>query len=301
MKYEEFVANVKECIEKREGKDLRIHFSKLIHNNGTFTDSISLLSQGENITPAISLEPFYQMAVHGAPIGEIVDQILQYYNRYRRREGIDVSFFTDYSRSRDRIVCRLVHCQKNKDLLARIPHMRFLDLAVVYYYLLEGTEFEGGTILIENSHLNMWGVSPGEFHDRALKNTSRLLPHEFITMSEMIGQLTGIQMSEEEPERYPMYVLTNTRKSFGAVYMLFGNILEEIAEKIGEDYYLLPGSVHECILVPVSVDMDEEELQCMVQEINKTQVEPEELLSNSVYRYYRSGKCLCIAREGASI
>jgi hypothetical protein len=297
LKYEEFVANVRERIEKREGEEVRIHISKIIHNNGSATDSICLLSNGENISPAISLEPFYQMARRGTSLDEIVSQILSYHNRYRRKKGMDVSFFTDYSRAREQIVCKLIHFEKNAELLSHIPNRRFLDLAVVYYYLVEEPTFQGGTILIQDSHLEMWNISLRELHDCALQNTARLLPYEFITMAGMIEQMTGMRMFSDDDEP-AMYVLTNKQKTYGAVYMLYGDVLEEIAEKIGEDYYLLPGSVHECILIPTSAAADETELQKMVQEINETQVAEEELLSNSVYQYSRSGKCLCIACDG---
>ena len=299
MKYEEFLAKVKECISRKRGEEVRIYISEIIQNNGIHMDSICLLSAGENVSPAFGLESFYQMVCQGSSVEEVSDEIIRCYEYYRREEELDTGFFTEYNRSGDRIVCRLIHFQKNQELLSRIPHIQCMDLAIVYYYLMDQELLSGGTILIHNVHLKKWGVSTVELHDRALRNTMRLLPFEFTSMKEMICQLAGLHISADtDDDMCPMYVLTNKMKSYGAVYMIYGEVLEQIYEKLGEDYYVLPGSVHECILLPVSVDMDERQLQRMVHEINETQVEPEEILSDSVYRYYHSGKCLCIAAAG---
>jgi len=54
---------------------------------------------------------------------------------------------------------------------------------------------------------------------------------------------------------------------------------------LGSDFYLLPSSIHELILVPVGEDRDREHLEEMVKEINQTQVAMEEILSDTVYNY----------------
>lgn len=64
----------------------------------------------------------------------------------------------------------------------------------------------------------------------------------------------------------------------------------ELAERLGNDLYILPSSIHEVLLLPVSMGTPEE-LAGIVKEVNRTLVLPEERLSDSVYRYDReSGK-----------
>ena len=71
--------------------------------------------------------------------------------------------------------------------------------------------------------------------------------------------------------------------------------LKEILKK---DYYILPSSVHEVIIVPYSEIYVCSKLDEMVREINSTQVEEEDVLSNHVYLYDRvSGKL----RVGSSV
>lgn len=72
--------------------------------------------------------------------------------------------------------------------------------------------------------------------------------------------------------------------------MLYPDTWEKVAALIGEDFYILPSSIHELIVVPESLGMNRLQLENMVEEINQTEVEQEEILSNTVYRYIRKEK-----------
>ena len=78
----------------------------------------------------------------------------------------------------------------------------------------------------------------------------------------------------------------------------YPNVLEMIGQILKKDYYILPSSVHEVIIVPYSEIYVCSKLDEMVREINSTQVEEEDVLSNHVYLYDRvSGKL----RVGSSV
>ena len=85
----------------------------------------------------------------------------------------------------------------------------------------------------------------------------------------------------------PMYVCSNTSKINGAGVILYENLLKDFAQKVGTDFYILPSSVHETLLIPVSDQFDVDTLRAMVCEVNMTQVAPEEQLSDQVYLYSR--------------
>ncbi len=69
--------------------------------------------------------------------------------------------------------------------------------------------------------------------------------------------------------------------------MLRTDLLMELAEKIGMNFFVLPNSVNAIICVPDTVNMEKEILHEMVQEINETQVGSDEVLSNNVYYFDR--------------
>ena len=298
MKYEDFLTQLKKCIRSRKGNEVRIHVSHIMKNNGETTDSISVMLRGETVSPSVSLAPYYREALGGIPVEQIADQILECLLRYRVQGFPDLDSFTDFEKARGKVVCRIIHYKRNRRLLGTVPHRRFLDLAVVYYYLLEEGDFPYASILIQNSHLKLWGITAKELHARAFANTPVMLPYEFGSMISILQSIMGTPLFEEETDNHSMFVLSNRQKMFGAVNMIYTDVLEMIAGFLGEDFYLLPGSVHECIIVPFSMNMQAEELQKMVIEINRTQVEPEEFLSDSVYRYNRGSRKLQIAAEG---
>ena len=64
-------------------------------------------------------------------------------------------------------------------------------------------------------------------------------------------------------------------------------VLEMIGEILKEDFYILPSSIHEVIILPKSKGIAKEELDAMIQDINHTQVDTEEVLSDHAYLYER--------------
>ena len=59
-----------------------------------------------------------------------------------------------------------------------------------------------------------------------------------------------------------------------------------------ENFYILPSSVHEMIILPESGALPKEELNAVIQEINGSQVNAEEYLSDHAYYYDRVRKCV---------
>lgn len=104
-------------------------------------------------------------------------------------------------------------------------------------------------------------------------------------------------------KKIKMYVLSNKLKNYGAACIAYPYILDMLAGVLKENFYVLPSSVHEVIIVPESSQIRQSELERMVREINETQVPEEEILSNHAYFYYAQegklqlGKEMCIDRE----
>lgn len=82
-----------------------------------------------------------------------------------------------------------------------------------------------------------------------------------------------------------MYVLTNTEKLYGASAILYPNILSYFAKRLKADLYLLPSSIHEVLLLPNCPDINLSELNCIVQEVNQSHVQKEEILSDHAYLF----------------
>lgn len=287
MNYEEFICRVQEKMKEKMGDEVRVERRRITKNNGVELEGLTISENGQRISPMIYLEEYYHIYERGVPLAEIAEDVFRIYEKSRDSIPSTPDFYTDFEKVRTQVACKLVNYEKNKKQLSRVPHIRCLDLALVFYYIMEEKEIGKGTILIYNSHLDMWGITQEQLYETARRNTPRVLPYEFKEMRALLEE--NLADAEEVPEEeLPMYVLSNRDRHFGAVNMIYDSILAQVGKEIGDDFYILPSSVHECIIVPAKVRATKEELENMVWDINRTQVSPEEVLSDNIYYYERN-------------
>ena len=103
-------------------------------------------------------------------------------------------------------------------------------------------------------------------------------------------------MVSDIPEQMQMYIISNKSRVNGAATMFYDGVLSSMSDKLGTDLYVLPSSVHEVIAISTQAG-EPDDLQEMVQEINNTEVAPEERLSDSVYKFDSKVKELSIVAE----
>lgn len=136
----------------------------------------------------------------------------------------------------------------------------------------------------------MWNVSLEEVFAKAKENMERLFPACIVPMSELLGELIGICSVNAEEDPVPFYVLTNRKGTMGATTLLYQGVLNQFAETVGSDFYIIPSSVDELILLPDMEGMDAETLNEMVKQVNYEVVSEEKQLSDHVYRYRKETK-----------
>lgn len=284
MNYQEFVGSVTGFLRETLPCETELELVSMEKNNGVIMDGLTIRKKGQTVAPTIYLDSYYRDYLAGRSMQNICDRILDCCEDSSFLNEFDVNFFTDYRKIRPTVVYKLIHYEKNRELLERIPHLPFLDLAIVFYCLLTDTPVGNATVLIHNSHMKLWNISCSDLYQDAKRNALRLLPAEFKTMSEIICEISEGQEDTRESD-VPMYVLTNIRRVLGAVCILYDGVLDSCASRIGSAYYLLPSSIHEMILIPEEVVLDAKELVSMVREINETQVRSTEVLSDQIYFY----------------
>ena len=86
--------------------------------------------------------------------------------------------------------------------------------------------------------------------------------------------------------------MSNTKGSYCAAAILYEGVLEKIAKYLGEDYHVIPSSVHEVIIIPKSFGESREYLDELIQEVNTYHVDAEEVLSDHAYYYERRAGAL---------
>lgn len=282
MNYLEFVDAV-EAKMKNEAKEcVSVHVQTNVKNNGKKRKGLTIVERGLSVSPTIYLEEYFMQYRHGRSMESIVEKIWELYQDVRFRDNTIGERLMIYDRVKGKIVYKLINYEKNVEMLKEVPYRKFLDLALVCYVLLENETHGTATMTVKWEHIKRWGINKDALFELAENNTRRILPAEIKTMRDTIAELLG---EEEAGEEDGMYVVTNASKCFGAVCLYYTGVLELLGEVIGEDFYIIPSSVHEMILVAQSMSVGREELEEMVREINETQVEEEEILSDKVYYY----------------
>ncbi len=288
MEYQEFLCAVENELNEQLEEGTRAKLYSTIKNNGRERMGVLIEQQDNNIGPTIYLEGFYEKYKEKLDLTAIIAELLEIYDSVKCTKVMNECQFDDYDSMKEKIVFKVVHYEKNKTMLETIPHIRYLDLAIVFYILLEAEETGMATILIKNEHLTLWKITLKNLYDIAVKNAMTLLPAQFMSMRQaMKDMLQGCGEKntelEDETDNEVMYLLTNSLKNFGAACLVYPHVLEMIGDMLCENYYLLPSSVHEVIIVPESKAMKESEMSAMVVEINDTQLELEDVLSDHVY------------------
>lgn len=293
MEYREFLENVRKEVESRYDSNVSVTLNHVMKNNGTELDGITIMEKDKNIAPTIYINSFYDRYREGVSLKAVVSEIIRIYNQNKNSININADYFESYENVRKTIVYKLVNYQKNKKLLEDVPYKRVLDLAVVFYCLIEQRKGVSATALIHNEHLRIWNVTEDEIYNDALKNTPVLLAGSIVPMSKILSEIAGTAPvdNDEKVCEYTgediLYVLTNSSRVNGAACILYDNLLKKFANDVHSDLYILPSSVHEVIIVPKKNAFDKSELADMVREVNEQGVSQDEILSDNVYEYNR--------------
>ena len=172
--------------------------------------------------------------------------------------------------------------------MSLLAHSDFLDLAVYYYIRLENRRERGTSVAwINRGALEDWGISMETLNAQAIENMGKdgyfIQPIEHI-----LNALLGGAFPLEKAEGISMYAFTNRNMILGAAGILDKDRLAAFAKKAGKDLWIIPSSVHETLLCLGFDPTDEEGLSQMVKEVNRTQVEQYDRLSDHVYYYDRA-------------
>ena len=166
-----------------------LSIQSVVKNNNVQLDGLTIMEGGTNLSPTIYLNYFYETYQNGVEFSSILDTILHTYQSNKPRGKIDTSFFTDYANVRPHIAYKLIHYERNRHLLADLPHFRYLDLAIVFYCLVSSSPSGSATILIRKDHLRFWNISPTQLFDAAKENTPRLLSYDLRNMNDLMEEL----------------------------------------------------------------------------------------------------------------
>ena len=208
MDYQMFKEQLAALLKRKAGDDFEVKVESVQKLNGIEKEAFVISRKKDWIAPTIYVELLYECCLQGVPLSQIAEKVLEQYRKVEAeaRRPEKAAFFTNWKNAAPQIYCELIHAEKNRTLLSEVPHRKFLDLAVVYYYQMRGNCVPDATILIHETHRELWGISAEELDARAWENTLRDLPVRTDSLM--------VYLKEEYGVTFPGSSLVRWRNSF---------------------------------------------------------------------------------------
>lgn len=319
MQYDHFLTYIQHTFEEIMGPDVPVKVQSVLKNNNVHLDALTILPKGEQAAPSIYLNDYYRLYQRGTSLPSIIHEIHDIYENSKGSFCINTENILNFSCARSLVSYKLINYKANEELLKSVPHIPYLDLAIVFYLLLDSDSAGDATALITNEHLTLWETDLDALYALAAHNTPILLEIRFMSLERLMHALIMEDLKEEAlhykeeqqisdegmlsdqtlslmaddildqymegNERPDMFVMTNSSRCNGAAVLLYEKALKRAAEKTGGNFYILPSSIHEVILLPDREGIEAKDLAAMVTDINAHDVAVTERLSNTIYYY----------------
>lgn len=319
LSYEEFMQEVAdEILEYLPDEYLSsdVCIERVVKNNNSINEALIVRQKEMNITPTIYLKQFYDEYLEGDSFEEVCKRIAGVRIQAQSESNFDTDRLLNLDIVRDYIYLSLVNKERNYSQLKERPYRDFLDLAIVFYVDISrmDTKYKDARSLqlgITNELLNSYGISVEELYQIAINNNNKLqfkcrYLHEImldVVSDEMFGDDVSEEARDEFAEsiftgrNFDVMYLTSDRGCKGSSMILNPEAMRYARKLMGADFYVLPSSIHEVILVSENMGMTRREMIEMVSEVNSNCVEYEEFLSNNIYFYNSSDEEIFIVLD----
>lgn len=285
--YKEFYSALEKAMEPSGGRLIEMDIPK----NNSSMKGITIKFDNISMAPTVYPDFYYQDWQSGQSMNDIVSKI--------RSELIktapELSRFSINSLNRNSATTHLqaavVGYENNKEWLKDVPHERVADLAVFAKWRMD-TAVPGSvmTAKITEPLLAQLKLTKEEALKIAKTNTARSAQFESMDTimknimmdNGMDKELADMMLSDQST---PLSVLKNESGIDGAALIACPEVLKAVQKEIGEDFYILPSSIHEVLVLPKSFNDDVEDLKQMVSSVNEAEVPLEDRLSDNVYEF----------------
>ena len=122
MGYEEFLRYLLDQLQAAFAGTAQVSLRRQPRNNGIRADTIRILSEGDSVCPSISLAECWKRHQSGEAREAILQEILALCQRDPSGQAWDFSRALTYSHARPYLAPKLIHRERNQELLAQVPH-----------------------------------------------------------------------------------------------------------------------------------------------------------------------------------
>lgn len=279
LTYEEFEQEIKKALERKYPntqvvKQSRYKFNQI--KKGFVIEGLG------SVQPIVYPDNLYE-AYQRYEDMELVIQSIDIAIECEKVEGFK-DIVKDWEQAKEYIYPYIVNIDKNQLCLECNEYVYKPKLDFAYGVFVEIPDDDGqACVNITEKMLELWDVSEAEVFEIAERNAKYYVK----PMRQVIAELTCAEFSEEDFEEEAMYVVTSKTRNRGAAAIFDYQLLRNTAEELQADFFIIPSSLHEIILVKEESVSSKQTLKEIVHDVNQSQVSDDEFLSDNVYYYSR--------------
>lgn len=283
---DELISDCKTVLGKEPGDMIEIEKGTVNKPQKGALTGLRFIRAGSRVAPTLYAEDMYERYVHGYPIDSIareaVESIMKSFDIRLPfpAEDFDLKDMTADIRP------RLISKGRNRAIAKTVPHMDVCEGLMLIADVVRG-DFRA---MITNEMIKDSGIAEDELFDIALGNIPDGeavmfgLPDMIYATPGERTELLAADADRSTLEDFEVFVLSNKEMFWGAAALLYPGVMDRLHEMLG-DFYVIPSSVHELLLLPVTADADPKNISGMIWSANRSVVNEEEVLSDDLYIY----------------
>ncbi len=282
---EEFVSQCRNMLCETGPADMAIEERKVSKAQRGELNGVLFIKEGLLCAPTFYIEDFYMAYKDGASIADLSHNAIESAVQSMDMANVLADSSVNLLGDTDRLRVRMINKSRNRNYLKGLAYR---ELSGGFVYIAEVAQGEYGVVITKDL-LKEYNMSRKKLFDIALNNTVEQFPPVLHDLGEsIIGEpgdcvnLLGQKSGRAPAGAGPAFVLSNSMLYWGAGVLFYPGMIDRIHELLGGDFYVLPSSVHELILIAAE-DQDPQQLADLVRSANSTVVRDNEVLANDLY------------------
>lgn len=245
--------------------------------NGVIKDGVVIKeSDNDRIAPIIYIDPYFD---------DIEDEATRIINLYgvHKNPKFNIDEFLNIENVATNI--RLGFQKTSEENIVKQDTM-YAGIEAYLYMNVHLDNDSNATAKMKPELLDQLHIDEEEAWNLAAANTA--LEARVITMAQCMAEMSGLPIDMfEDMTIAPMYILSNNQKFRGAACITDIKTMKKLSKIANtNDFFAIPSSVHEWILIPYDESMDIDDVSKMVCEVNQTEVEPEDRLVDNAFKIH---------------
>ena len=261
MTYEEYLVNLEAYMEENLQESEYLEEISVVKSNGNKLDGLKYFSDERKDHPVVSANQYYKKEMTEAELSELACSLLQKLRTARVLDEDKILKLREFEFVKDFIYPKLLNESDNEELLENVPWVKWVDMAVVFCIRTPQDILPKATAVITTKLMGFWKVSVTELYQLSITNLRK----------EKISLI---------PTGNGIWVLGKDVQKYGAAAIILPEVQSMCAEKIGTGFYMLPRSLHECIIIAGKVIMDD-----LMKYLKENPLKEDERLSDQIYYF----------------